>query len=337
MSKSKVIFKENFDCKNLTINAVLSRVIPISEFIWNQAGLAIYENENENENNLIFTPYYINDYDHLYNTTNIRRNEYKSPNFKLCLEKIISILNSGSSVLVRVDIFALPFNMYYGKHRGPHYIEITHMEHDQFFVCDHFYKYSGFVDITIIAKAMKTRMDFEGNNEYIFYSFNTDGYFFKLDRNYLFKVMSKNNSQILGEGTVDFFDIPNHKRLVGLETFDRFDNYLEEHFHQKGPLKDIYKSLFDLSNSRYHYSKIISKYKDNYNNLEVIEDLYLASYQKFRIAANLVLKLRASKQERAYLTNIRDILSSNLNIEREASKLVEDFILKEEVPKTFYK
>ncbi|MEK5115062.1 hypothetical protein [Bacillus sp. FSL R5-0677] len=333
MSKSKVIYKENFDCKILTINAILSRAIPISEFIWNQAGLAIYENEN----NLIFTPHYINEYEHLYNTANIRSIEYKLPNFELFLEKIIFILNSGSSTLVRVDIFDLPFNMYYCKHRGPHYIEITHMEHDQFFVCDHFYKYSGFVDIAIIAKAMKTRMDIEGNNEYIFRSFYTDGCSFKLDRNYLFEVMTKNNSQILGRETADFLDIPNHKRLVGLKTFDRFDNYLEEHFHQKGPLKDIYKSLFNLSNSRYHYSKIISKYKDQYNNIEVIEDLYLDSYQNFRIAANLVLKLRASKKERAYLSNLKDILSSTLNIEREASKLVEDFTLKEDVAKTFYK
>ncbi|WP_044796701.1 hypothetical protein [Bacillus cereus] len=325
MSKSKVIYRENFDCKALTINAILSRVIPISEFIWNQAGLAIYENEN----NLIFTPHYINEYEHLYNTANIRSIEYNLPNFELFLEKIKFILNTGSSTLVRVDIFDLPFNMYYCKHKGSHYIEITHMENEQFFVCDHFYKYSGFVDIDIIAKAMKTRMDIEGNNEYIFHSFCTDEYSFKLDRNYLFKVMSKNNSQILGEGTVDFLDIPNHKRLVGLKTFDRFDKYLEEHFHQKGPLKGIYKSLFNLSNSRYYYSKIISKYKDDYNNIELIEDLYLDSYQNFRIAANLVLKLRASKKERAYLTNLKDILSSTLNIEREASKLVEDFILKE--------
>ncbi|WP_144502505.1 hypothetical protein [Bacillus thuringiensis] len=333
MSKSKVIYKENFDCKTLTINAILSRVIPISEFIWSQAGLAIYENKN----NLIFTPYYLDEYEHLYNMANIRSIEYKSSNFELFLEKIIFILNGGSSALVCVDIFDLPFNMYYCKHRGPHYIEITHMEHGEFFVCDHFYKYSGFVDIAIIAKAMKTRMDSEGNSEYIFRSFYTDGSSFKLDRNYLFKVMTKNNSQILGEGTVDFLNIPNHKQLVGLETFDRFDNYLEEHFHQKGPLRGIYKSLFNLSNSRYHYSKIISKYKDNYNNIEVIEDLYLASYQNFRIAANLVLKLRASKKERAYLTNLKDILSSTLNIEREASKLVEDFTLKEDVPKKFYK
>ncbi|MBT2626903.1 hypothetical protein J7I81_16400 [Bacillus sp. ISL-32] len=325
MSKSKVIYRENFDCKALTINAILSKVIPISEFIWNQAGLAIYENEN----NLIFTPHYINEYEHLYNTANIRSIEYNLPNFELFLEKIKFILNTGSSTLVRVDIFDLPFNMYYCKHKGPHYIEITHMENEQFFVCDHFYKYSGFVDIDIIAKAMKTRMDIEGNNEYIFHSFCTGEYSFKLDRNYLFKVMSKNNSQILGEGTVDFLDIPNHKRLVGLKTFDRFDKYLEEHFHQKGPLKGIYKSLFNLSNSRYYYSKIISKYKDDYNNIKLIEDLYLDSYQNFRIAANLVLKLRASKKERAYLTNLKDILSSTLNIEREASKLVEDFILKE--------
>ncbi|QPA52735.1 hypothetical protein [Lysinibacillus sphaericus] len=333
MSNSQVIYKENFDCKTLTINAILSRIIPKSEFIWNQAGLAIYENEN----NLIFTPHYTNGYEHLYNTANIRSIEYKLPNFELFLEKIIFILNSGSSTLVRVDIFDLPFNMYYCKHKGPHYIEITHMEHDQFFVCDHFYKYSGFVDIAIIVKAMQTRMDIEGNNEYIFHSFDTDGHSFKLDRNYLFKVMTKNNSQISGEGTVNFLDIPNHKRLVGLKTFDRFDNYLEKHFHQKGPLKDIYKSLFNLSNSRYHYSKIISQYKNNYNNLEVIEDLYLDSYQNFRIAANLVLKLRASKKERAYLSNLKDILSLTLNIEREASKLVEDFTLKEDVSKKFYK
>ncbi|WP_257151194.1 hypothetical protein [Bacillus cereus] len=327
MSKSKVNYKENFDCKTLTINAILSRVIPISEFIWNQAGLAIYENGN----NLTFTPQYINEYEHLFNTANIRSIEYRVPNFEIFLEQIIFILNSGGSTLVRVDIFDLPFNMYYCKHRGPHYIEITHMEHDQFFVCDHFYKYSGLVDTSIIAKAMKTRMEIDGYNEYIFRSFYTDGDSFKLDRNYLFKVMTKNNSQILGDGTVDFLDIPNDKRLVGLKTFDRFDNYLEEHFHQKGPLKDIYKSLFNLSNSRYHYSKIISKYKDNYKNIEVIEDLYLESYQNFRIAANLVLKLRASKKERAYLTNLKGILSSTLNIEREASKLVGDFILKEDV------
>ncbi|MDF9507936.1 hypothetical protein, partial [Bacillus cereus] len=309
MSKSKVNYKENFDCKTLTINAILSRVIPISEFIWNQAGLAIYENGN----NLTFTPKDINDDEHLFNMANIRSIEYRLPNFELFLEKIKFILNSGGSTLVRVDIFDLPFNMYYCKHRGPHYIEITHMERDQFFVCDHFYKYSGFVDTSIIAKAMKTRMEIDGYNEYIFRSFYTDGDSFKLDRNYLFKVMTKNNSQILGEGTVDFLDIPNDKRLVGLKTFDRFDNYLEEHFHQKGPLKDIYKSLFNLSNSRYHYSKIISKYKDNYKNIEVIEDLYLESYQNFRIAANLVLKLRASKKERAYLTNLKGILSSTLN------------------------
>ncbi len=66
---------------------------------------------------------------------------------------------------------------------------------------------------------MKTRMDIEGNNEYIFHSYYTDGYSFKLDRNYLFKVMAKNNSQILGGETVEFLDIPNHKRLVGLKNF----------------------------------------------------------------------------------------------------------------------
>lgn len=61
MSKLTINYNKNYNFRLITMNAILSRVLPLTNLLWGQAVLVIYDNDRE----LYFTPNYLREYDYL--------------------------------------------------------------------------------------------------------------------------------------------------------------------------------------------------------------------------------------------------------------------------------
>ncbi|MEB9627260.1 MULTISPECIES: BtrH N-terminal domain-containing protein [Bacillus cereus group] len=321
-SNLTINYNRNYNCKLLTMNAILSRVLPSSQLLWSQAGLVTYENDDY----LYLTPNYLDDFGYLKKVANIDTIENKQDNMVNFLTDLNARLEKGYTVMICVDVFDLPFNMYYKQQNSNHYIEVVGMEDNKLLICDHFYKYTGAVDSVVIEQAMRRRMNIDSKGYYSFIYFNVENHCFKIDIQYLLNVMAINNSIILGKEEMKLYEMTGYKRTIGLKTFEIFNKFLINQLNPNGPLQRIYRDLFNLSNSRYHYSDVLYAFKDEYPELDKIVNIYRDIAQSYRIASNLVLKLRASKKDDSYYTNISKILDSVLCKEKEASYQIDNFL-----------
>jgi Butirosin biosynthesis protein H, N-terminal len=311
-------YSRNQDCFALTINAILSRVIEPVSLLWNQAGMLAFEDNN----NTLFTPYFLETKDNLKRVANIDAIDENFNDFNSFSKSIMDILKNGYTVMICVDVFNLPFNLYYQKKHSNHYIEVVGIDNEGFFICDHFYKYTGIVSSQIIYKAMTSLIEEGFKTQYSFTYYDTSRLQIKDGKGFLEEMLHVNTSVILGQEPFKLREINNKKRIIGLTALDNFIQYLDnEIFIKQENFQQIYRNLFSLSNSRYHYANIIKALEGEKYGLHGIIEGYEDISQLAKISANIILKISVTKNVEP---NQLPVLSKLNTIRTLEEKLVEN-------------
>ncbi|MGG3805765.1 BtrH N-terminal domain-containing protein [Metabacillus fastidiosus] len=320
--KNKLIinYSRNFDCYTLTINAVLSRIVKEVDLLWSQAGMLSYENEN----NIFFTPYYRDVKENLKKIANIETITEDYDKFSEFSSNLKNTLINDYTAMISVDVFNLPFNLYFQKKHSVHFIEVVGFNNEGFLICDHFYKYTGVVQYEVINQAMSSLIKDKFENDYSFTYFNTKKLQLKDNDTFLQDILFTNTSVILGYKPFELENINNKTITVGLQSFTNFIEYLDNEIFVKGiNFQQIYRNLFNFSNSRFHYSMIIKSLGKESPRLENIKEGYEEISQLAKITANLILKTSVTKDlESNYapilnnldsIRNSEEMLANNIN------------------------
>lgn len=317
-------YSRNYDCFTLTVNAILSRVIKPVPLLWNQAGMLAFEDSNS----ILFTPYFLETKENLKRIANIETITESFNDFNTLSKRIMNTVRNGYTVMICVDVFNLPFNLYYQKKHSNHFIEVVGVNNEGFFICDHFYKYTGLVPNEIIFKAMTSLIVEKFKTEYSFTYYNTSNLELKDNNSFLEEMLNVNTSIILGQEPFELIKINNKKRIIGLEAFDNFIKYLSnEIFIEQRNFQQVYRNLFNFSNSRYHYANIIKILGGEQYKLQDIIEGYAEVSQLAKITANIILKTSVTKDVESNQLPVLDKLNTIRSLEKRLVKNVRGELL----------
>ncbi|SDW03534.1 Butirosin biosynthesis protein H, N-terminal [Marininema mesophilum] len=137
----------NKNCFHLVLAAILERNGIHPDYAWNQAGL-YYE---ESENHWKMTPYF-ESVDNCLRGVKVISEKF-SCNDRL-LDRLDDLLTRGQNVVVPVDIYELPYSMYYREQHNPHSIEMLRLEDGSYHICDHFFQFIGTLSRSDLKKTL---------------------------------------------------------------------------------------------------------------------------------------------------------------------------------------
>jgi hypothetical protein len=285
-----VIYNKNQNCFGLCVNAILSRSPKvITPLIWNQAGTVIHYNEES----VSITPFYEDIETHLLRVANIQTEELNFSDFEKFNSTSIDLMDSTQSIILCVDVYELPFNMYYKEKHSIHYIEVYDIDDDFYYLCDHFYKYKGKVPKEVILTSMTSAIK-QGYTEYFkLYYFDLNNIDLTTAQN-LNKIIETNIN--INEGClpkqINLLTYSDKKHILGLNGFERFIDYIKYEVIEKHEnISQTYRSLYGFGSSRLNYAEYLSEFESNLDSLRYFVDGYEEIGQKCKIVANNLLRL----------------------------------------------
>lgn len=326
-SKKNIIYNKNHNCFGLSANAILSRQIPEKiEFIWNQAGIATLKN-----NDIIrLTPYYESLEDHLKRVANIDMYRFHFDNFDALHRQCVDIIKEATSFIICLDVYELPYNIYYKERHSLHYIEVVGIKDDYYFICDHFYKYKGKINKETISNAIISLINQKMLNKFEMYTFNIGNV--DLSNSLDIKNILKINAMInIGE-MLPGINILKHEEksyAIGLNHFLDFKEYVSnEVLINKKNISIAYRNLYVFGSSRNNYANYLKGFLNNYSVLENIIETYEDIAQEFKIVANHILKLYFTDLKKDTQKNLTNRLQKVYLLEKEATDSIFKFLNK---------
>lgn len=288
--KQEIIYNKDHNCFGLSVNAILSRTVPeVIPYVWNQAGIVIYKN-----NAIVnLSPYFESMEDHLKRVANIMMYKLNFNKFEELHEKSIEILERKRSFIICLDVFELPFNMYYKKKHNLHYVEVVNIIGDNYFICDHFYKYIGKITKEIIYKSTASLIKENLLNQFKIYDFDVSKKDLgaSLDIKEILKINTTVNCGHIPKD-INILTYEDKTHHLGLNQFAYFKEQIaNEVLPYKRNISPTYRNLYGFGSSRLNYSNYLKNFLEEYPILEDIIEEYEIIGQESKIIANHILKL----------------------------------------------
>lgn len=326
MSVAKsVIYNKNHNCFGLCVNAVLSREIgENTDYVWNQAATVVHKDESM----VYLTPYYESVEDHLKRVANIDMYSRCFKDFDSFHHKSVDIIGKGKSFIICLDVFELPFNLYYKNKHSLHFVEVVEIENDEYYICDHFYKYNGAVKKDIINSATSSLVNNKLLGCFQIYDFNFDNMDLtsSLDIKYILESNVNANYGRLSKET-NLLRYEGKCIQIGLYNFEDFQNYIrDDALKFKKNISIIYKNLYGFGSSRNNYSNYLKRFTLEYPELKEIAASYEIIAQEFKIAANYILRLNFVDLNDSLMDKIAQRIESAYLLEKQINESILDVL-----------
>ncbi|ATF15814.1 hypothetical protein A616_28845 [Brevibacillus brevis X23] len=313
------LYKNNFqNCFQLVVSSMLSRQRVPVEYIWNQAGLYISDEQAK----WYLTPYYWNLRSYL-KTIGIQYFESNVDDTTLILETIQEILSKRLSVGVMVDIFELPYSMYYQEYHDSHTVEIVGIDGTEFEIFDHYYRYQGKIELSQLCRAINSYFEhFPPDNYLLFYLDATNFSEMLIDTEL---IISNNMMVMKGNAIRDYID-KKANQIVGLDAIPVLKNkvlsLLRLNEEDAEPhLDNMFKDIKEISFSRYNFFIFLKKLTV----VDFFEYLEEAS-QGWGVTANMILRAKVTGEYESMSLRISNRFDRLLEQERKINEIILKYI-----------
>ncbi|KYD04432.1 hypothetical protein B4102_3278 [Heyndrickxia sporothermodurans] len=305
-----------YNCKNLLITAAIKRKGYSIEGLWKKVGFHF-----DPYSDFIITPYYLSLEDEL-NSYGFSLNTYYYKDANEFYDALHNYINNQIIVGVGLDLYELPYSMYYNEEHQNHAVEVIGYEEGNFIVLDHYYNYFGNIPEAAFDKAIKSNL--ENNQQSLQIYFINDNV--KENRTENTKEIINENILAL-EGKRKYIN-QSDTSITGISGILNFKNRLINEFsrvpssEQKDEIHElVYPVIKEISYSRYHFKTFIGLLGDEY----LSEKLHDIS-QNWSVLGHLLLKANLSKNYDKMLTRIDNKLEDLYEKENNAVELLQQFM-----------
>jgi hypothetical protein len=309
------IYYNNYQgCYELLVSSLLKNAGLNEKLFWYQS--RIYYNIDERV--LYSSDYGNNIFELLWNEYDGVKLSFKNfSHVDKLVNDLIKQLSAGSIGLF-VDLFELPYCVYYGVFHETHTIEIVSFDKnlDSFLIVDHYYKFKGYVSLNIIRKCLQSYMSqLKKEISYFFVEVtnsNLDRYLNVDDRlicNYISDEQFSSSFQGI------FEDLALLKNVFGQDKFisqiERISTYLKRFSGSQKMVSVYIGEILNVTNRSFV----------DIENLEFLKNEYKKSSEIINLIANILMK-EMTKQElgrdldRHYSVKVFDLLIESYNINK---------------------
>jgi hypothetical protein len=263
---------------------MLKRMGVNSDYLWGQAGLFVKEMEE-----LEITPYYRNMKEEVTNFHGIQYCEHIIQEPEDFRRELLDQLKTGGTASLNVDIFEMPYCIYFRQKHHIHDVEIIRVEQNTYTICDHYYHYFGQVDETVIVKAVESCL----NNLRDLCRM----YYFKLNRpngfqyttSDLFRVVTENYHVMKGT-PIELLIHDADGADIGLAAIDSIQSKISDMAKMDAQgradhASRMYIQVKEVSNSRHHFHVFLKAFSEN----ELAESYADASHQ-WAVLTNMIIR-----------------------------------------------
>lgn len=293
-------YNKNYDCIKLTISAILrDRNINIYS-LWPHFG--IYKLKKERT----FYPYLLSTEKQLKHFNNIDMNYYSFKNEIEFKNKIESCFHEKKSLIIVVDIYTLPCNVYFNNKHNLHYVELRKCN-DNYKIIDHYYK--DFMEVSF-----KTLCNIL-NNSYLF------GITQKLE---FIDINDYKSNLLINKDKIIHQQINNLKiKIIHSNLYSEFIDYIMKCCNDlDNTIDELHTTLKEFGQSRYHAANFVTisnvTYKEN------LVDLLSRNSNLFFNIANIILKHYIQKKIIPKET-LNNLLNEILKNEKKISEMGDDY------------
>lgn len=302
-----IYYNPYHNCRNMTISAMVMRLGATLEYLFGQAGL-FYKEE---KNGVFITPYYRSLESEFARSHGIFFHEDKITDANQFITHLRRLVEKKHTVAVMLDIYELPYSIYYRDNHDYHDIEIVALEEERFVICDHHFQYYGVVDADVIQKASLSLVHHLGIDA-------CTSYYFTRPRDYTYhrddfiRVLSENCQAMKGKA-IDYLVQEAAGAYIGLQALEpmkiRITEFLTRNDQRQAAfLYELYKMVKEISHSRHHFHLFLKAFDQE----EIAFD-FLEAAQHWAVITNLLM--------RAYITGGYNDVTDR--VERRFDKLIE--------------
>ncbi|OTQ85764.1 hypothetical protein BG30_09610 [Bacillus subtilis subsp. subtilis] len=313
------------NCEQLVLTSLLKRDqtdININK-LWSQMGLIIKDYCSDN---FTITPFYKSFETLLIENLNIELHQFPLiSNKKNLIDSLKSLLQNFCLGMV-VDIYEIPYCMYYKEQHELHMLEIIDYNHKEFIISDHYYNYYGIIDESSLMNSVYSIVDNFPDQKNIFFYLDTSNYQIneKTPLNSL-----KENIEILKQEN----KLIEPNLLMGIESISTFNTlvynlFIDESNKNLNKRADyLHLMMKDVANSRFLYSEFLQYSFCSYEIDNLIFQLQELS-RMWSIASNLVLMAKVKGTYIELSKRIYNRISMLLNKEKNVLNYLNDFLCK---------
>ncbi|SFS44329.1 BtrH N-terminal domain-containing protein [Marininema halotolerans] len=285
MGEVTAYIDSNKNCFHLVLAAILKRKGIHPDYAWNQAGL-YYEDLGDEWK---LTPYF-ESVDNCLHGVQVRSESFSTSDH--LIERLDALLTPERTVVVGVDIYELPYCLYYQEKHAPHSIEILRREDGNYQICDHFFQFIDPLSRSDLKKALDSYEQhclLKTNLHYLQLSERE----WKLpDLADAMTVMKKNCAMM--EGVLLEGMEPLGSGIYGFQVIDhlmhRLDTMLSmEEVVAKEIMEEMYCNLKEISHSRDNYGAFLKRM-----GLEELISPIEEAGQCWKAAANMLLRAKVA-------------------------------------------
>ncbi|WP_134683025.1 BtrH N-terminal domain-containing protein [Brevibacillus migulae] len=279
------------NCRNMTVSAMVKRLGISLDYIWGQAGLSFKEEHQD----ITITPYYRSMESDFSQSHGIVTHEDNIADSYEFLHHLIGLVQANHTVAVMVDVFEMPYCIYYQLHHEIHDVEIVGMDGKHFVICDHYYHYYGTIEIEQIRKAASASIDqlgFESCTAYYFTISRTSHFTYsEMD----FTRVAAENYHVMSGKPIGFLKEQTRGLHIGLFALAPMKQRITEFLYvndqtDPGYLYNLYKMVKEVCNSRHHFHVFLQAFDQK----ELAFD-YRVAAQHWGVIANLMVRAYLSK------------------------------------------
>ncbi|MCE5003510.1 hypothetical protein KJJ36_14150 [Staphylococcus pseudoxylosus] len=270
-----LFYNQHYNCYRLVVAAMINRNNIDTEVLWKTIGIHFNKYFERK-----ISPRYISLKNELeiYGIT-LHQNHFN--NFQELL-KYLFINIKNKTIGIELDAYYLPYCIHYKKYHYSHSLEVIDVKEHEILINDHFFNYSGKIDIRTLELSVEHRAQKLRDNEYtLFYiSLNQD----KNSTNFY-----ENNILAL-QGDLIYED-ENTESVTGIPAINSFKEELfkvmkyQDKLYVNNYIDDLYEDIKEMSNSRYHFSNFAYSNHD-----EHLSKVVLHASQSWAILAHILLK-----------------------------------------------
>ncbi|WEG19159.1 BtrH N-terminal domain-containing protein (plasmid) [Alkalihalophilus pseudofirmus] len=285
--------------------------------MWKKVGYHFKPNSD-----FVMSPYYLSLQDEL-KSYGFILNQKEFNDIQSFQEALLKCIEQEIIVGVSVDLYNLPYSVFYQDLHYEHDIEVISYHENTYVICDHYYNYFGEISSEDFMKAIENQAK-QGSLRIYYIETYPDHVSQKSE-----SIIQRNIDAL--EGNISYSNYGEFS-YIGIEAINEFKEQLINEFSKRTNLEEqdklfntIYPSIKEMSFSRYHFKNYLEKT----NKSKKLVMQYHDVSQSWSILFQILLKGNVTRDYNKFLTRVNNSLSTIYQKEASALKYLKEDWAKE--------